>query len=179
MGITPKDTVLFDLYSSLADRLAAGARAAAELVASEMEQRKGIAKRIGEIETEADQLLGKIIRRIDEMFVTPYDRGDLQDLANVLDDAMDCIEEATDIAVLHGVEEFPTQTTDLVDAVRRLAELTSSSMPRIEYIGALLRRSSVVNMMRCRYFELLESSTSWKMLSTRWRKSLEPFVLSS
>ncbi|MFM7463004.1 MAG: DUF47 domain-containing protein [Actinomycetota bacterium] len=132
MGITPKDTVLFDLYSSLADRLAAGARAAVELVASEMQQRKGIAKRIGEIETEADQLLGKIIRRIDDMFVTPYDRGDLQDLANVLDDAMDCIEEATDIAVLHGVEEFPAQTTDLVDAVRRLAELTSSSMPRLK-----------------------------------------------
>lgn len=132
MGITPKDAVLFDLYSSLADRLAAGARATVELVSAEVGDRKAIAKRVGDIETEADQLLGKIIRRIDDMFVTPYDRGDLQDLANVLDDAMDCIEEAMDIAVIHGVEEFPPQTTDLVDAVRRLAELTASSMPRLK-----------------------------------------------
>ena len=132
MGITPKDAVLFDLYSSLADRLAAGARATTELVGAEVEQRKPIAKRVGDIETEADELLGKIIRRIDDMFVTPYDRGDLQDLANVLDDAMDCIEEATDVAVLHGVQEFPAQTTDLADAVRRLAELTASSMPRLK-----------------------------------------------
>lgn len=132
MGITPKDAVLFDLYSSLADRLAAGARATVELVAAEFENRKPIAKRVGDIETEADQLLGKIIRRIDDMFVTPYDRGDLQDLANVLDDAMDCIEEASDVAVLHGVQDFPPQTSDLVDAVRRLAELTASSMPRLK-----------------------------------------------
>lgn len=132
MGITPKDAVLFDLFSALADRLAAGSRATVELVSSEREERKPIAKRVGDIETEADELLGKIIRRIDDMFVTPYDRGDLQDLANVLDDAMDCIEEAMDIAVLHDVDQFPPQTLDLVDAVRRLGELTASSMPRLK-----------------------------------------------
>lgn len=132
MGITPKDAVLFDLYSALADRLAAGARATVELVTAEFDNRKPIAKRVGDIETEADELLGKIIRRLDDMFVTPYDRGDLQDLANVLDDAMDCIEEAMDIAVLHGVQDFPPQTSDLVDAVRRLGELTASSMPRLK-----------------------------------------------
>jgi uncharacterized protein Yka (UPF0111/DUF47 family) len=132
MGITPKDAVLFDLFAALADRLAAGSRATVELVSSDRDLRKPITKRVGEIETEADQLLGKIIRRIDEMFVTPYDRGDLQDLANVLDDAMDCIEEAMDIAVLHDVDQFPPQTLDLADAVRRLGELTASSMPRLK-----------------------------------------------
>ena len=87
--------------------------------------------------SEADDLLGKIIRRIDDMFVTPYDRGDLQDLANALDDAMDAIEEATDVAVLHNVKDFPQGTLDLADAVRRLAELTSSSMPRLKNLKDL------------------------------------------
>ena len=137
MSLTPKDAVLFDLYTSLAERVASGARSSLEMINGAAENRKDIAKRIGAIETEADDLLGKIIRRIDDMFVTPYDRGDLQDLANTLDDAMDEIEEATDLIVLHDVKEFPQGLSDLVDAVRRLAELTASSMTRLKNLKDL------------------------------------------
>ena len=137
MSLTPKDAVLFDLYTSLAERVASGARSSLEMINGAAENRKDIAKRIGAIETEADDLLGKIIRRIDDMFVTPYDRGDLTDLANSLDDAMDAIEEATDLAVLHNVQEFPALTIDLIDAVRRLAELTAASMPRLKNLKDL------------------------------------------
>ena len=137
MALTPKDAVLFDLYSALADRIASGARTTIELINAPKENRKELAKRVGAIESEADDLLGKIIRRIDDMFVTPYDRGDLQELANNLDDAMDEIEEATDLIVLHGVEEFPDGLIELVDAVRRLAELTASSMPRLKSLKDL------------------------------------------
>lgn len=137
MALTPKDSVLFDLYTSLADRIAVGARTAVDMINGPAENRRDLAKRIGAIESEADDLLGQIVRRIDDMFVTPYDRGDLQVLANYLDDAMDAIEEATDLVILHGVVEFPQGTVDLVDAVRRLAELTASSMPRLKNLKDL------------------------------------------
>jgi len=100
VSLTPKDAVLFDLYTSLAERIAVGARMSVEMINGSKEERKDTAKRIGSIESEADELLGQIVRRIDDMFVTPYDRGDLQELANKLDDAMDEIEEATDLIVL-------------------------------------------------------------------------------
>ena len=137
MALTPKDAVLFDLYTALADRIAVGARTSVDLVNAAPDNRRDFAKRVGAIETEADQLLGQIVRRIDDMFVTPYDRGDLTDLANSLDDAMDCLEEATDLAVLHNVQEFPAQTVDLIEAVRRMAELTATSMPRLKNLKDL------------------------------------------
>ena len=137
MGLTPKDAVLFDLYTALAERVAAGARTALDLVHAQPENRRDFAMRVGAIESEADELLGQIIRRIDSMFITPYDRGDLTDLANSLDDAMDCLEEATDLAVLHNVQEFPAQTVDLIEAVRRMAELTAASMPRLKNLKDL------------------------------------------
>lgn len=137
MALTPKDSVLFDLYTSLADRIAVAARTAVEMINGPTENRRELAKRIGAIESEADDLLGQIIRRVNDMFVTPYDRGDLQELANYLDDAMDAIEEATDLIILHGVVDFPQGTVDLVDAVRRLAELTASSMPRLKNLKDL------------------------------------------
>lgn len=137
MALTPKDAVLFDLFTSLAERVAAGARTAVEMVNGPVEKRKELAKRVGEIETEADELLGQIIRRVNDMFVTPYDRGDLQELANYLDDAMDALEEATDLIILHEVGDFPQGTLELVDAARRLAELTASSMPRLKNLKDL------------------------------------------
>lgn len=132
MALTPKDPVLFEMYVSLAERLASGARGAVDLVVSPIEKRSEIAKRIGQTENEADEILGNLIRKIDDMFVTPYDRGDLQDLANALDDAMDALEEATDLAVLHNVGEFPQGTVDLVEAVRKLAELTSRNISSLK-----------------------------------------------
>ena len=137
VSLTPKDAVLFDLYTSLAERIAVGARMSVEMINGSKDDRKEIAKRIGSIESEADELLGQIVRRIDDMFVTPYDRGDLQELANKLDDAMDEIEEATDLIVLHGVDTFPDGLVELVDAVRRLAELTASTMPRLKNLKDL------------------------------------------
>ena len=137
MALTPKDAVLFDLYTSLAERIASGARTTVELINGPHESRKEFATRVGAIESEADDLLRKIILRVDDMFVTPYDRGDLQALANELDDSIDSLEAATDLIVLHDVKEFPQGMAEQVDAVRRLAELTASSMPRLKNLNDL------------------------------------------
>jgi uncharacterized protein Yka (UPF0111/DUF47 family) len=50
---------------------------------------------------------------------------------------MDQLEEATDLIILHDVQDFPQGTTELVDAVRRLAELTARSMPRLRNLKDL------------------------------------------
>lgn len=137
MALTPKDSVLFDLYTSLAERIASGARITCDLVAAAPDQRADLAAQVGTLESEADELLTTIVRRVDDMFVTPYDRGDLQDLANFLDDSMDALEAATDLAVLHAVGEFPAGTADLAAAVRRMAELTAATMPRLRTLKDL------------------------------------------
>ncbi len=137
MALTPKDTVLFDLYTALAERLAAGARATESLVKAPREQRLEISGQVASLESEADELLVRIVTRVDDMFVTPYDRGDLQALANALDDSIDAMEAASDLVVLHNVDTFPAGSEEIVDAVRRLAELTASNMPRLRNLKDL------------------------------------------
>ena len=137
MGLTPKDTVLFDLYTSLAERLAGAARALDALVKAPQEERLALSGQVASLEREADELLVKIVTRVDDMFVTPYDRGDLQALANALDDSIDAMEAAADLAVLHNVGDFIEGSEEISDAVRRLAELTASSMPRLKTLKDL------------------------------------------
>jgi hypothetical protein len=137
MGLTPKDAVLFDLYTSLAERLAAASRALENLIKAPQAERLAISGQIASLESEADELLVNLVTRIDDMFVTPYDRGDLQALANALDDSIDAMEAASDLTVLHNVNEFPPGTEEVADAVRRLAELTASNMPRLRNLKDL------------------------------------------
>lgn len=137
MALTPKDAVLFDLYTALAERLAAGARATEALVKAPREQRLELSGQVAALESEADELLVRIVTRIDDMFVTPYDRGDLQELANALDDSIDAMEAASDLTVLHNVDQFPPGAEEIADAVRRLAELTASNMPRLKNLKDL------------------------------------------
>lgn len=137
MALTPKDAVLFDLYTSLAERLAAASRALESLIRAPQAERLALSGQVAALESEADDLLVRIVTRIDDMFVTPYDRGDLQALANALDDSIDAMEAAADLTVLHNVGEFPAGAEEIADAVRRLAELTASNLPRLRNLKEL------------------------------------------
>lgn len=137
MALTPKDAVLFDLYTSLAERLAAASRTLESLIKAPQAERLAISGQVAALESEADELLVRIVTRVDDMFVTPYDRGDLQALANELDDSIDAMEKASDLTVLHNVDQFPEGAAEIADAVRRLAELTASSMPRLKNLKDL------------------------------------------
>jgi predicted phosphate transport protein (TIGR00153 family) len=131
MARMPKDSVLFDLYTAQGERLAAVGRLIADLVDTKPSKREKLVADISALETEADEILGKIIDRADSMLITPFDRGDIHDLANTLDDAVDCIEGAAELTVLHAVEDFPKGVEQLADCVRRLTELTGSNLARL------------------------------------------------
>jgi predicted phosphate transport protein (TIGR00153 family) len=132
MARGPKDSVLFDLFAAQGDRLSQCGRNIADLVTSKASKREAIAENIAKLESEADEILGKIIQRADDMLITPFDRADIHELANVMDDVIDSIDGAAELTILHKVEDFPKAMTDQVDCVRRLAELTGSSLGRLK-----------------------------------------------
>ena len=137
MAKLPKDSVLFDLYTAMGERLAASGRQIGEMVSEKPAKRKALLNSISELETEADGLLGQVIDRADSMLITPFDRGDIHTLANSLDDAIDAIEGAAELTILHKVEEFPKGVEELADCVRRLSDLTGSSISRLRTLKDL------------------------------------------
>jgi uncharacterized protein Yka (UPF0111/DUF47 family) len=131
MARMPKDSVLFDLYTAQGERLINCGRLIAEMVNEKPGKRAKLVDQISALETEADDLLGMIITRADSMLITPFDRGDIHDLANTMDDSIDSIEAAAELTVLHKVEDFPKGVSELADCVRRLSELTGTSISRL------------------------------------------------
>jgi predicted phosphate transport protein (TIGR00153 family) len=127
----PVDTTFYDLFTQLANQLVKGSNLLAEMLA-EGADRASIAERMREEEHRADESTHGIIRRVNQTFVTPFDREDIYSLASGLDDIMDFMEEAVDLVLLYEVHELPSALAEQVDVIQRCAELTAETMPRLK-----------------------------------------------
>jgi predicted phosphate transport protein (TIGR00153 family) len=89
-------------------------------------------------EQDGDWLRHELIRRINQSFVTPIDRGDILRLSSALDDIVDFTEEVADRLSLYGVEAPMLQAQSLadvlVDATRQI-ELAIPLMREFKSIG--------------------------------------------
>src|SRR5690554_3055687 len=107
------------------------------MLATDLEGRKPIAKEISQVETAADEATHKIMRRVAQTFVTPFDRDDIYALASSLDDCMDFMDEAADLIVLYKIDQLPARVSDQVQVLQRCAELTAEAMPKLRDMGNL------------------------------------------
>jgi uncharacterized protein len=137
LRLTPRDTTFFDLFAAQAVHLVTGANLLGEMLGADRSTRKVIGKRIADAEHEADDATHSIMRRLNQTFVTPFDRDDIYNLASSLDDCMDFMEEAADLIVLYKVDALPARVSDQVQVLQRAAELTAEAMPRLRSMDSL------------------------------------------
>ncbi len=137
LRLTPRDTSFFDLLAASAAHLVTGANLLAELLGADRPTRKALAKQMSEAEHLADEATHTIMRRLNQTFVTPFDRDDIYGLASALDDCMDFMEEAADLIVLYKLDELPARVSDQVQVLQRAAELTAEAMPRLRSMDSL------------------------------------------
>lgn len=137
LRLTPRDTTFFDLFSTLASHLVTGADLLAQIVGAEPADRSVLADRMRDAEHDADEATHSIMRRLNQTFVTPFDRDDIYVLASALDDCMDFMEAAGAMVVQYAVKELPEGVNDQIATLQRAAELTADAMPRLRSMEGL------------------------------------------
>jgi uncharacterized protein len=129
--LTPKETSFYELFSTSAKCLVDGTRELTAILGVPADQREPIAKRMHELEHEADEATHEIIKKVNTSFITPFDREDIHGLAAALDDCMDMMDAAVDLIVLYRIGELPSGVSEQVEVLSRMAELTADAMPRL------------------------------------------------
>jgi predicted phosphate transport protein (TIGR00153 family) len=107
--LIPREERFFDLFVQDASNVLDGARQLEAMLRSYDNPVKA-AKKIRETEHKGDELSHDIGRRLEQAFVTPFDREEIHALISGLDDILDLIEEAADTFVLYGITS-PTKTS--------------------------------------------------------------------
>ena len=125
--LIPKDVKFFDLFIADGDNLASAADRLSEMV----DQFDRLDERIAEIqalEKRGDEIDREITQRLENAFVTPFDREDIHELVVRLDDVVDIIQAVAETLVIYDVKQ-PT------DECRRLAAILKAQ--GIELAAAL------------------------------------------
>ena len=100
--LLPKDPKFFELFIADGDNLEAAAGALNEMV----EQYDRLDERIAGIqalEKAGDEIDREVTRKLEDAFVTPFDREDIHELVARLDDVVDGIQAIAETFVIYGV----------------------------------------------------------------------------
>ncbi len=123
--LLPKDTVFFDLFEGIARHAISCAEHLRKLVRQFPDIDTEL-QRIRQEEHQADDLTHKALERLDQTFITPFDREDIHELVNGMDDIIDTIDALAKRFKIYHVAEMPSlfkqQTDVLVQATVALSE---------------------------------------------------------
>ncbi|MGW4214696.1 DUF47 domain-containing protein [Lentzea sp. NPDC004789] len=127
----PTGARFFELFAEIGANIGASVELLREFVRAPAEQRAELAARMHALENAGDDATHAIIEHLDRSFVTPFDREDIYRLASRLDDVVDHMDAAVDLATLYRVGELPDGVGVQADLLCRAARLTAEAMPRL------------------------------------------------
>lgn len=132
----PEGPSFFDLFTQQATNLVKGAELLAAILTASHEERIVLRNTLHDVEHSGDELNHSIVQKLNQTFVTPFDREDLGALASHLDDCLDDMDEAGDLIVLYNIHDLPEPVTkhlsSQIEVLSRSASLTAEAMPRLK-----------------------------------------------
>ncbi|HEY7592510.1 MAG TPA: DUF47 family protein [Actinophytocola sp.] len=131
LRLKPRNTRFFELFSVAGTNVVAAVAVLREFASAPAEAWPELAKRMHECEHAGDDATHEIFEHLNRSFITPFDREDIYRLAVRLDDVIDFIDAAVDLAALYAPEILPDGMRAQVDILDEMARLTAKAMPRL------------------------------------------------
>ncbi|MFZ0478545.1 MAG: DUF47 family protein [Terriglobales bacterium] len=119
--LIPKDNSFFAMFSAMSDNLIAGARTLVDLFANYRDVGKKIDE-IHRIEREGDELTHAILTKLNQTFITPFDREDIHELASKLDDVLDFVNASAARIEMYRIAAPPPAAGELAAIILRQCE---------------------------------------------------------
>jgi len=90
--------------------------------------------RIKEQEKKGDTLSDKVFDELNSTFITPFDREDIHNLANKLDDVIDNINSCAKKILLYNPKLMPKSAVELAIVLNRCAQTISSAVDELNIL---------------------------------------------
>ena len=129
-SIIPRDRAFFDLFEQAASVVHRSAQAYARLV-SEYAQREEHIREIRDLEHAGDDITHKTLDKLDQTFITPFDREDIHALMKLMDDVVDEIDAASKRLVLYRISEPTSWIVKQTDVLVRASSLLGKSVAHL------------------------------------------------
>jgi predicted phosphate transport protein (TIGR00153 family) len=141
-----KEREFFDLF----EEAAANCLRAAGLLEKMLQEWPDHGEKLRDVvvcEQEGDRITHDIIQRLNQTFVTPFDREDIIALASGLDDIVDFIEEVADFLGLYRIEAPMEQAQRMARVLHDACRQINDAMPRLRTLKDIHHYTVEVNRL--------------------------------
>jgi predicted phosphate transport protein (TIGR00153 family) len=141
-------------------------------------------KRIHDVEHEGDELVHRLMERLNKSFITPLDREDIYELTSRLDDVLDYVDAVAKRLVTFKVSVPTHHAIELGRIIVRGAEETAAGIALLRDLSqadAIIRQCAKINqlendadqVMRDALNELFNGGTKDPMEVIKWKDLYE------
>jgi len=140
--LMPREDKFFDMFSEHSRTVVEAAEALGELLNGKDVEAN--CERIVTLEDRADDITRDVLLAVRRSFITPFDRGDIKDLIQSMDDAIDMMHKTVKTIRLFEQSSFDPLMRQMGEEVVKAAHLVAEAIPLLDKLGANAHRLSAI-----------------------------------
>jgi predicted phosphate transport protein (TIGR00153 family) len=168
LRLMPRDVKFYDMFIADGNNLLAAANELDELMGSYDKLDERIA-RIQALEHQGDEIGDEIGERLDEAFITPFDREDIHELARRMDDVVDGIQETAETMQIYDIAAPTQEARRLATILAEQAAELSTALGKLESMKDL-----AVHLKRVHILENEADGLSRAAIGKLFRETHDP-----
>jgi predicted phosphate transport protein (TIGR00153 family) len=142
-ALMPREDRFFDLFAKHSRIVVTAAETLEKLLAGGEDVEK-YGRQIMELENQADAITHEVMLAVRKSFITPFDRSDIQDLIQSMDDAIDMMRKTVKTVILYEQKSFDPLMREMGTTIVSAARLIDEAIPLLNKIGPNATRLSAI-----------------------------------
>ena len=144
--LIPRETKFFDLFTQVSSNLIEGCRLLQNILQNPHHTAARV-QQLQEIEHRGDDFTHAIITKLNQSFITPFDREDIHRLASSLDDVLDFVNAAAVRLTLYKITDPPAASAELAGLIVQQSEELARGVSLLEKNKMVLEHCVEVNRL--------------------------------
>ncbi|HEX9121320.1 MAG TPA: DUF47 family protein [Terriglobales bacterium] len=144
--LIPRETKFFEIFENMASNVTEGARVLHQILQTFENVEAGV-QRIKEIEHRGDDMTHAVMTKLNQTFITPFDREDIHRLASSLDDVLDFVNAAGQRLVLYKIRRATSPAAELAGLIVRQSEELTKAVSLLEKNKHVLEHCVEINRL--------------------------------
>jgi predicted phosphate transport protein (TIGR00153 family) len=144
--LIPRDNTFFEMFSQMSENLIAGARTLVGLFTDYTDLDAKVAE-IRRIERVGDEMTHAVLIKLNQSFITPFDREDIHQLTSSLDDVLDLMNAACARIIMYRITNPPPVAMELARLILLQTQEVQRALSLLRKNGDILTHCVEINRL--------------------------------
>ena len=142
----PRDIKFFNMFAEMSGNLTCGARLLTDILV-DFKNVEARVHELHEIEHVGDDMTHAVLTKLNQTFITPFDREDIHKLATSIDDVLDFVYAAAERLTMYKITSAPPAAHQLAQLIVQQSEELAKGVAHLEKQDNVLQYCVEINRL--------------------------------